>query len=795
MVDKTRDDEEKKMDDKFILMGLDDENSKNVAEVLKSEKAKKILDFLGDRKEASEKDIAEGLNMPINTVEYNLKKLVKSGLVDKSKNFFWSVKGKKIPMYKLAKKHIIIGTKKPNINYLKSILPAILIAAVLIALLLMFAFPQTPPDSERGIWEGGLKKFSSMSELKDYLEESAESGVSVFGEREEDGIVSATGIAESTPTDSAQAAQKASEYSETNIQVEGVDEADIVKNDGRYIYVVSSNKVIIVDAYPAENMKVLSEIEFDKPVIEIFVNDNNLIVFESFYGIDKSLIYVYDISDRENPVKEQEIESDGYYQNSRMIGDYVYVITNKYVNINNPEPPVYLVDGTREEISVRDIYYWDYPHTNYVFTSVLALNIDNGEFDSKVYLTGGSGTVYVSVDSIYLTNQKRISYENYLESYVGDVIYELSLPEDKQDEIGEIVDSNKKAYEKMNEINRIVYDYSLSLRGSEKADFDEKLNDLNEKFEISISKKSEITLVHKISIEKDKINYLGVGEVPGRVLNQFSMDENNGYFRIATTTGSSWSDTSLNHLYVLDEDLEIVGSVEDLAKGEQIYSVRFMGNKAYMVTFKRVDPLFVIDLENPKNPEVLGYLKITGFSNYLHPYNENILIGVGMEASEEGRVQGVKIGLFDVSDFENPREIDKYIVEGDYSYTEVQYDHKAFLFDKQRNLLVLPVSYSYYASNRGDYENWQGAFIFYINENGLTKRGQITHYEPEEDDRGYYYWYPGVRRSLYMDDVLYTISGSKIKANRLIDLSDIKEVVYADLKSDDRIFYAEAKSY
>ncbi|MDI6884716.1 MAG: beta-propeller domain-containing protein, partial [Hadesarchaea archaeon] len=166
---------------------------------------------------------------------------------------------------------------------------------------------------------------------------------------------------------------------------------------------------------------------------------------------------------------------------------------------------------------------------------------------------------------------------------------------------------------------------------------------------------TETTIIHKISIANGTIEYKSQGEVPGQVLNQFSMDEYQGYFRIATTTG--WM--GQNNVYVLDGNLDIVGRLEGLAPGESIYSARFIGSRAYLVTFKKVDPLFVIDLEDPKNPRALGELKIPGYSDYLHPYDETHLIGVGKDTVDMGSFawyQGIKIALFDVSDPENPRE-------------------------------------------------------------------------------------------------------------------------------------------
>jgi len=800
--------------DKFILMGMDEAG--DIADVLKSKTSKKILDYLAECREASEKDIADGLGMALNTIEYNLKKLIGSGLVKKTSNFFWSVKGKKIPTYKLARKHIVISPgKKPDLSVLKSILPVVLIAAILVALAGMFMFPGGGVVREDS--DSGLKQFSSLNELKEFLSESSDGGeINVFGGGE---IMAESSVDNGVVTAGSQkssADSGTSDHSTTNIQVEGVDEADIVKNDGKYIYVVSGGKVVILDAYPAEDMEVLSEINFSGSINQIYINDDKLIVFGNKYGIYpvhkidgeagsleiavegapveclgsrcggrtyQSIVYIYDIADRENPKLENEFSSDSNYVNSRMIGDYVYVVYNKYVNARDPVLPVYWEDGVERAVMAEDVYYFDY-RNNYVFTTIVALNVEDGNVEKKVYLTDGSSNVYVSQDNIYLTSMKQMDYRDYLEGYVDDVALSI-LPSDKGDGVFEVLDSEDPVYRKLSKIRNIVYDYSYGLEGDEKEEFDSKLMALEEEFEILISKKYEKTVVHKISVDKSRISYQGNGEVPGRVLNQFSMDEHDGYFRIAVTTGNTWRDTSLNHVYVLDGDLDVVGSVEDLAKGERIYSARFMGDRVYMVTFKQVDPLFVIDLSDVEAPEVLGYLKVTGYSSYLHPYDENHIIGIGMEADESGRVRGVKVALFDVSDVSDPREISKYELGAEWSekwswsHSEALHDHKAFLFDKEKEILVIPMSYTRYLGGGGDWKNreyWQGAYVFDINlEDGIGLRGRVSHFEGN-DSR----WNHNIRRSLYMDDVLYTISNLKVKASDLLDLSDVSEVVIGE---------------
>jgi inhibitor of cysteine peptidase len=303
---------------------------------------------------------------------------------------------------------------------------------------------------------------------------------------------------------------------------------------------------------------------------------------------------------------------------------------------------------------------------------------------------------------------------------------------------------------------------------------------------------SESTLIYRTQIENETIGPMVSGIVPGYVLNQFSMDEHDDYFRIATTTGHVArileQTTSKNHVYVLNMNLSIVGRREDLAPGEKIYSARFMGDRCYLVTFVKTDPLWVIDLSDPTNPAVLGELEIPGYSDYLHPYDEDHIIGVGKETveAEEGDFawyQGVKISLFDVSNVSDPKQIANYTIGDRGTDSPILRDHKAFLFDKSRNLLVIPVQVSEidetkYLEGVPSYVSgtpvWQGAYVFNITlTDGLVLRGNITHLENGITIGDDSLW---VNRALYIENVLYTVSNKKIKMNSLEDLAFLKEI-------------------
>jgi len=692
--------------------------------------------------------------------------------------------------------------------------------------------PTQPPVQPGG--EAQLKKFSSYEELSSFVK--AGIGSSYLGgirggiattaleKAADSGAPAQAGAPAPVPSTTTSGAE---DYSATNIQVQGVDEADIVKTDGKYIYAVSGNKVVIVNAYPAENAAVLSTLEFNGTPNEIFINKDKLVVFgqEAYtyyplkaggaepaiapkaeagimaekimppiYYSPKTFLWVYDVSDREKPVLERNVSLTGNYFDSRMIGEHVYAVINQPTYYREgPEPiPLPEISSGSEVIKIpaSEIYYFDYPDYSYMFTIVLAINTqdDSEELASKTFLMGATQSIFVSLDNIYVTYTKRLSEIQFSQRIIDEVIIPV-VPENVKSEI-RVITSLKmiNAYEKRRLAEEIFRNYTESLDPEKAAevmkDYQERMEDL----QIEIAKEIEKTVVHKISVSNGNIEYKTKGEVPGYILNQFSMDESNGYFRIATTTGESWGffgreRASQNHVYILDSELNIVGKLEDLAQGERIYSARFLGDKAYLVTFRQIDPLFVIDLKEPSAPKVLGYLKIPGVSDYLHPYDENHIIGIGRDATEEGRILGLKLSLFDISDVSKPKEISKYIIGKQGTDSEALYDHKAFLFSKEKALLVIPVSeYSYGpvigAPEKMETRYWQGAYIFNLElENGFALKGKITHTKAPKKENGYYYDYASqIRRSLYIENVLYTISQRMVKMNGLDNLKEINKV-------------------
>jgi uncharacterized secreted protein with C-terminal beta-propeller domain len=309
------------------------------------------------------------------------------------------------------------------------------------------------------------------------------------------------------------------------------------------------------------------------------------------------------------------------------------------------------------------------------------------------------------------------------------------------------------------------------------------------------------TIIHKIGINNGAITYLAKGEVSGYLKNQFAMDEFGGNLRVATTS-DVWTNRGqyeYNNVFVLDSAMKTIGSLTHIAEQEKIYSTRFIGDHLYMVTFKRIDPFFVIDLSNPSSPKILGKLKIPGYSDYLHPYDKNHIIGIGKETTTNDwggvSTKGLKLALFDVSDVEHPKQLDKVEIGDSGTDSAALTDHRAFLFDKNKNLLVIPARVVKQIDTSGKYIGdqqriWYGAYVFGLTpETGFVLKGTIEH-----NTTGGYSWYGSpfdVKRSLYIGDTLYTLSQKQILANSLtqinktiatIPLPEGGDVLYPDMK-------------
>lgn len=534
------------------------------------------------------------------------------------------------------------------------------------------------------------------------------------------------------------------ESSNTNNQVEGVEEGDIIKNDGKYIYVKTNSNIKIIDSDP-KSPSIVSEVSVPEnmDISEIFITESKLVIIgqNNYFHIDKQPeesmkigimppryydnrcnVLIYNIEKKEKPVLEREYLFDGSYSSGRTIDNNLYLVTSKYINIGydiyNKEKtgiplPSYTdcIKNEKTEIGYDKIKYFpNYIDSKYILTVGINLKDEKSKPDVDVYL-GSTESIYVSADSLYTT--------------VTDFSYDSSV--------------------KPLELYNPVY----------------KVN----------------TVIYKFKLQNGSISPEGQGEVPGTIINQFSMDEHKDMLRIATTTGEVWQtgqNESKNNVYILNKDLNIAGKLEGLAPGERIYSTRFMGDKVYMVTFKQVDPLYVIDTSNPAKPEVLGFLKIPGYSTYLHPVDETHVLGFGYDTEENSwggtSTAGLKVSLFDVTNVKKPKEISTDIIGKSGTYSELLYNHKALMFSLNKGIMAFPVTVT------GDNysTDFVGAYVYNVSTTGIKLNTKISHMENIKNG------YTGgdeIRRIIYIGDYLYTFSDNMMQVRQINNSYKISELI------------------
>lgn len=529
----------------------------------------------------------------------------------------------------------------------------------------------------------------------------------------------------------------ANNESTTNNQVEGVEEGDIVVVKDGFIYNAKDQSITVVNAKDPKNLKVATSIKLkdSQYISKLALYDNLLIAIGDQYiekaGTAMVTASIYDISNPSNPKHVRDVGQEGFLQDIRITNDTLYLIGNMYPNYwmlqeNNKtdlKPKTFDSMAGLEYKSLPLEKISILPNTmDGTYSLITAVDLKNGAkttANTKGYLGGSSG-LYMSENALYLTTP----------------MYESNID----------VSSEKR-----------VMDMIWLPRSAD-------------------------TQIFKWNVDGTTLNFVGSTEVKGTVLNQYSMDEYKGNFRIFTTEGNTWNEksTSYNHLFILDEHLKPLGSVKDMAPGEKIYSARFMGEKAYVVTFKQVDPLFVIDVANPKKPAVLGELKIPGFSNYLHPLDETHLIGIGYDTEQRYDsytkrnftvTTNMKMSLFDVSDFRNPREQSTVKIGGKGSSSEVQYNPKALFRNKEFNYFGFPVVL--YEAGKGDEVVYQGhgAQIYEITaEKGIVLKGNIIN---RNNNEAYENWEQVVQRVVYIDDTLYTIARNEVKSYQLNDFKPL----------------------
>lgn len=566
-------------------------------------------------------------------------------------------------------------------------------------------------------------------------------------------------------TESSSSSSNTKDYSTTNIQVENVDEADIVKTDGDYIYSISEDNVIITDAKDPKQPKVVATIQSEDDDIpeDIILYKDKLVVISTkgnqtqrYYYNNRmnTVVKIYNITSREKPMLTKSYEMYEPYYTSRCIDNVLYVISSGNLRKEDDKIVVgYNEDNMEKELSVDKIKYLkDVKTTKQTLISTVDLNNETADIKLDSYLMNISNA-YVSENAIYLLNQR----------YSNDTKMPISL--------------------------------LFGLKG---------VFGLEDYYEM-YAESGYYTEIYKFDI-KENVEYKAKTKVKGKTINQYSLDEKDNHLRIALY------DNDGSRVAIFDEDLKQIGISDNVAKGEKMYSSRFIGDKVYFVTYKTIDPLFVMDLSNETKPKVLGKLKIPGYSTYLHPYDENHIIGIGMETKEiinrnsngkvistTAKVVGMKMALFDVSNVNSPVQISSVVIGDSRTTSAILTNPKALLFSKEKSLIAIPVnnySQDFEVTSSNNYEtminnytkyskpyNAEGYFVYNINvQDGFKLKGVITH---EKTNATYYYSNSKLLRGLYIDNNLYTVSETMIKVNELDSLKAVGELKLKNIENVD----------
>ena len=577
-----------------------------------------------------------------------------------------------------------------------------------------------------------VKNFSSYAELREYLKDFYEEKDGYYSLKGglrfvtmeaalQDGLVGANAnYTEDTGSPQQQG------YSKTNTQVDGVDESDTVITDGEFIYIIANGKFFIIDVdtldvlytYEAENLDVynmyfkgnrvvlLGNQYTPPPAVE---EKNDLTDYYYYYWYSYGVkVVVLDIEDKEAVTVAKELYFDqSYLTESRMIDGQLYLIMNNY-----------------------------YVNYGYIEDAYVPVYRDSAASNELITLPA---------ENIYF-----MPNDNYYISYL--LIASVNVMDDSEAQVDAYIGSSYQIYMSLNNLYSIVY---RSILNEETGYYD------------------SLTYVLRFEIEEGKLVYKAMGSIEGSPLNQFSMDEYQGKFRIATTdwTWTEPSSTVNNQLFILDatsiDEMTFVSVLGGLGKpGERIYAVRYSGDTAYVVTFINTDPLYKIDLSNPLKPEIVGELYENGVSDYLHDINENLMLGVGRQADNDGRFQGVKISLYN-TEGDDPVNLENYFIEGTYSYTPVTYDHKMFVYYEPNGAdymyVAIPV-FEYGLISQYNYRYSQNLYVFKVTYEGdLSFEAKLPVYTEPLTYEDEYYYYDYLLRGLFIDNYVYSITYRTIK--------------------------------
>jgi inhibitor of cysteine peptidase len=586
---------------------------------------------------------------------------------------------------------------------------------------------ENPPKS----YSDNLRTFVSNIDFEEYIDEANSSYSSYNYNLPMTELPAASPATESSST--------SDRSSDTNVQVLGVDEPDNVKNNGdeiffadnTYGYIYRDNyykylqpTIKVIDGYPLSDLKLDAKIDDSG---KLLLHENTLMVFDN-YGIT-----AYDVSQSDNPTVKWEITNDydTAYIDARLYGDNLYLMTQHYFYSyqydETPACPMISMWTAEQDITIdcSDIWAPEKPIMSNSIVSVYKINPATGEFlaDKNLLAPWDNPVFFMSTNSLYMSYYY---FNSYFEFYYGFLVDNQNLfPTEEFAKFTAIKNSDDDDYSRMYELNAELESYLDTLSDNT---YIYLKNELNNKFDTYIKqhyREYERTNIYKMNLSDLAVS--AKGEIPGQLLNQFSLGENNGYLYAATTIGqNSWmwgtQLASFSDVYVLDSSLTQTGAIKDLGLTERIYSVRFIGDKGYVVTFRQVDPFYVLDLSSPTNPKMTGELKIPGYSAYLHPLEGNLILGVGRDESGN-----VKLSLFDVSNPSSPVEKSKYVM--DEYYSDVLNDPRAFLQDQKHQVFFIPGS--------------QAGYVFSYSGNSIELKKAVTDYSP--------------LRAVYINDYMYLL--------------------------------------
>jgi hypothetical protein len=573
--------------------------------------------------------------------------------------------------------------------------------------------------------------------------------------------------------------QEGTDYSGTNNQEEGVDESDFVKTDGYHIYMLNGNRLHIFGVPEFGELIPESEFDIEGMPIQMLVDSeaNKAIVFSYVWtyalpedhplrGLvgfqegenwmwrtgELSKITVINIADRTAPTLDRELFIEGNFQTARKVEGTVRMGAYSWMYI----PGLYDwwwyygQDGSMEQAKER------------AKARVRALEL--ADMIPFIYERRPGGTVITHS----LSQNSCSSFYRPENSHGRGFTSILSLD----------LSSEGLSFD----ADHVVSNWSTLYSSSDYMYIAESANDWwwfwwNQDHPEQLN-------VHMFDIRRPgRSSYLGSGRVEGALLNQFSLDEHQGYLRVATTTdrwARWWLENpppSENHLFVLGRqgnELVEVGHLGGIASGESIFAARMIGDKGYIVTFEQIDPLFTLDLSDPTNPRVVGELELPGFSTYIHPLAQDKLLTIGVGGDENGANWLTQISLFDVSDFANPSIVDQHTLaqSGEWGWSEALYEHKAFQYWAPKNLLAVPLS-----SYRSVGDTWEYSstleLITVDLDAGLSSYGTIDHSSLYNSDPESYWYYRDIRRSIFMGDFIYAISDRGITVHNLNDVPTV----------------------